>query len=106
MAGLPSRQRTTFLSAFLLLQVLAIGQNPSWRLLGLLALTLGMRYFLLSTTSPLLQAWYARSRKLMERAASYFGKRSLFDYPMDDLLCYESWTAPPSRECARRAAAG
>src|SRR5262249_29050057 len=36
-------------------------ENPSWLLLGLLAVTVGIPYFLLSTTSPLLQAWYARS---------------------------------------------
>ena len=37
--------------------------NPSFRILGLLAVTIGLPYFLLSSTSPLLQAWYARSRK-------------------------------------------
>lgn len=35
-------------------------ENPSWRILGLLALTVGLPYLLLSTTSPLLQAWFAR----------------------------------------------
>jgi SAM-dependent methyltransferase len=35
-------------------------KNPTWRILGLLALTIGLPYFLLSTTSPLLQAWFAR----------------------------------------------
>ena len=35
----------------------------SLRILGLLALTVGLPYFLLSSTSPLLQAWYARSHK-------------------------------------------
>jgi SAM-dependent methyltransferase len=35
--------------------------NPSWRILGLLAATVGLPYFLLSTTSPLLQSWYART---------------------------------------------
>ncbi|MBI3069284.1 MAG: hypothetical protein HYY79_10540, partial [Betaproteobacteria bacterium] len=35
-------------------------ENPSWRILGLLAATIGLPYFLLSTTSPLLQAWFAR----------------------------------------------
>jgi hypothetical protein len=34
--------------------------NPSWRILGLLTLTIGLPYFILSTTSPLLQAWFAR----------------------------------------------
>jgi SAM-dependent methyltransferase len=37
--------------------------EPSLRILALLAVTVGLPYFLLSSTSPLLQAWYARSRK-------------------------------------------
>src|SRR5216110_572390 len=37
-------------------------ENPSWRILGLLAATIGLPYFLLSTTSPLVQAWFARTR--------------------------------------------
>src|SRR5688500_7537339 len=36
----------------------AVGQ-PSLRILALLAVTVGLPYFLLSSTSPLLQAWYA-----------------------------------------------
>ncbi|HVE48669.1 MAG TPA: fused MFS/spermidine synthase [Casimicrobiaceae bacterium] len=35
-------------------------ENPSWLILGMLAATIGLPYFLLSTTSPLLQAWFAR----------------------------------------------
>jgi len=35
-------------------------EDPSFRILGLLAATVGLPYFLLSTTSPLVQAWYAR----------------------------------------------
>jgi len=38
-------------------------ENPSLRILALLTVTIGLPYFLLSSTSPLLQAWYARSRK-------------------------------------------
>jgi SAM-dependent methyltransferase len=34
--------------------------DPTMRILGLLAVTVGLPYFLLSTTGPLLQAWYAR----------------------------------------------
>src|ERR1035438_3166193 len=34
--------------------------DPTWGILGLLAVTVGLPYFLLSTTGPLLQAWYAR----------------------------------------------
>lgn len=40
----------------------AVGQ-PSLRILALLAVTVGLPYFLLSSTSPLLQAWYARSHR-------------------------------------------
>ncbi len=35
--------------------------NPSIRILGLLAAAVGLPYFMLSTTSSLLQAWYART---------------------------------------------
>src|SRR6266446_6182130 len=35
--------------------------NPSLRILALLAVTVGLPYFLVSTTSSLLQAWYART---------------------------------------------
>src|SRR5271157_2030596 len=34
--------------------------DPTLGILTLLALTVGLPYFLLSTTGPLLQAWYAR----------------------------------------------
>src|SRR4051812_29687281 len=37
--------------------------QPSLRILSLLAATVGLPYFLLSSTSPLLQAWYARTHK-------------------------------------------
>ncbi|MDP2998060.1 MAG: fused MFS/spermidine synthase [Bryobacterales bacterium] len=36
-------------------------RNPSWAILGLLATAIGLPYFVLSTTSPLIQAWYAKS---------------------------------------------
>jgi hypothetical protein len=35
-------------------------ENPALQILGLLAATIGLPYFLLSTTSPLLQSWFAR----------------------------------------------
>src|SRR5882672_5466231 len=34
-------------------------ENPAAMILGLLTVTLGLPYFLLSTTSPLLQAWFS-----------------------------------------------
>lgn len=39
-------------------------EDPSWRILGLLAVTIGLPYFLLSTTGPLVQAWFARGYRL------------------------------------------
>ncbi|MFO1281183.1 MAG: fused MFS/spermidine synthase [Burkholderiales bacterium] len=36
-------------------------ENPSWLILGMLTATIGLPYFLLSTTSPLIQAWFART---------------------------------------------
>jgi hypothetical protein len=38
-------------------------EDPSLRILGLLAVTVGLPYFALSSTSPLLQSWYARSKQ-------------------------------------------
>jgi MFS family permease len=35
-------------------------ESPIWLILGLLAATIGLPYFVLSTTSPLVQAWFAR----------------------------------------------
>jgi SAM-dependent methyltransferase len=35
-------------------------EDPTLRILGLLTMTVGLPYFLLSTTGPLMQAWYAR----------------------------------------------
>src|SRR6266542_497137 len=37
--------------------------HPSFTILALLSVTVGMPYFLLSSTSPLLQAWYARTHQ-------------------------------------------
>jgi hypothetical protein len=36
--------------------------DPTWRILGLLTACLGAPYFVLSATSPLLQAWFFRSQ--------------------------------------------
>src|SRR5579863_9108384 len=38
------------------------GENPTLRIFGLLAATVGLPYFLLSTTGPLVQAWFVRER--------------------------------------------
>jgi SAM-dependent methyltransferase len=77
--------------------VLPIYPNASWKpagaadptigILGLLAVTVGLPYFLLSTTGPLLQAWYARRYKggmpyrlyALSNAGSMF---ALLSYPV------------------------
>ncbi|HYM06732.1 MAG TPA: fused MFS/spermidine synthase [Terriglobales bacterium] len=41
----------------------APSDNPSLRILGLLGVTVGLPYFLLSTTSSLMQAWYSRTHE-------------------------------------------
>lgn len=46
----------------------AYSQDPRWRLLGLLAISVGVPYFVLSTTGPLLQAWYGQ---LFSRSSPY-----------------------------------
>jgi hypothetical protein len=38
------------------------GENPFWHILGLLTFAIGIPYTVLSTTSPLVQTWYARCR--------------------------------------------
>jgi SAM-dependent methyltransferase len=38
-------------------------EEPTLRILGLLAVTVGLPYFMLATTGPLIQAWYARRYK-------------------------------------------
>jgi SAM-dependent methyltransferase len=35
-------------------------ESPSWLILGMLTATIGLPYFLLSTTSPLVQVWFGR----------------------------------------------
>ena len=38
------------------------GEDPTLRILGLLGATIGLPYLLLSTTGPLIQAWFVRER--------------------------------------------
>jgi SAM-dependent methyltransferase len=37
-----------------------VSVDPAWRILGLLTFSIGLPFLLLSSTSPLLQTWYAR----------------------------------------------
>jgi hypothetical protein len=36
-------------------------ENPTWRILALLTVTLGLPYFVLSSTGPLMQQWFTRT---------------------------------------------
>jgi hypothetical protein len=72
--------------------------DPSGRILLLLAATIGLPYVLLSTTSPLLQAWYVAAKpgavpyRLF--ALSNFGSLlALFSFP----LLVEPWLTSPSQ---------
>ena len=69
-----SRSRQRLLHCILLAACLALlplapsaawkpagGDDPIWLILGLLASSVGLPYFMLSSTSPLVQAWYARA---------------------------------------------
>jgi SAM-dependent methyltransferase len=68
------------------------GADPTWRILLLLAANVGLPYFLLSTTGPLLQAWYARRHRgampyrlyALSNAGSMF---ALISYP----VLFEPW---------------
>jgi SAM-dependent methyltransferase len=69
----PGRSQTYIHLALLALSFLALpiipsawwkpqgAEDPLLRILGLLAATVGLPYFLLASTSPLLQSWYSRA---------------------------------------------
>lgn len=62
------------------------GEDPTWLIIGLMASAVGLPYFLLSTTGPLLQAWFAREKSGMLPyrlfALSNFGSMlGLLSYP-------------------------
>ena len=46
--------------------------DPTWRIAGLLAATIGLPYFLLSSTGPLLQKWLANDPALAPRRAGVY----------------------------------
>ena len=65
--------------------------DPILRILGLLAVTVGLPYFALATTAPLLQAWYARSHRqaMPYRLYALSNAGSMFA-----LLSYPVWFEP------------
>lgn len=68
-------------------------EDPVWLILGLLAATIGLPYFLLSTTSPLVQAWFAqrhpgRSPYRLFALSNLASMLALLGYP----FLLEPWT--------------
>ncbi len=93
----PRKQAITHISLLALsVTTLPIIPSPAWKhsamrqpsltILALLAVTVGLPYFLLSSTSPLLQAWYARTHKSglpyrLFALSSFFSMLALLSYP-------------------------
>jgi SAM-dependent methyltransferase len=76
-------------------------ENPVVRILLLLFATIGLPYFLLSTTSPLIQAWFARefpgsSPYRLFALSNLASMLALLGYP----FLFEPWLASPQQSWA------
>jgi hypothetical protein len=76
-------------------------ENPVVRILLLLFATIGLPYFLLSTTSPLIQAWFARefpdtSPYRLFALSNFASMLALVGYP----FLFEPWLASPAQSWA------
>lgn len=69
------------------------GEEPTLRILGLLVATIGLPYFLLSTTGPLVQAWITRT-PWGAQVYRYFSLSNLAS--LAALLCYPVLIEPHS----------
>ncbi len=74
------------------------GDTPVWRILALLFATVGLPYFLLSSTSPLVQAWYARaypgsSPYRLFALSNFASMLALLGYP----FLFEPWFTNPEQ---------
>ncbi len=70
------------------------GDSPVWRILALLFATVGLPYFLLSSTSPLVQAWFSRaypgsSPYRLFALSNFASMLALLGYP----FLFEPWFA-------------
>jgi SAM-dependent methyltransferase len=95
---LPPRQVVVVHIALLLLSLLFLplapraswrphpGDDPVWRILGLLATSIGLPFLLLSATSPLVQIWYARRRSSQPyhlfALSNFASLAALLSYPL------------------------
>ena len=68
-------------------------EDPTWLILGLLFATIGLPYFLLSTTGPLVQSWVART-PWGAQVYRYFSLSNLAS--LLSLLCYPVLIEPRS----------
>jgi SAM-dependent methyltransferase len=73
-------------------------EDPVWRILGLLAATIGLPYFMLSTTGPLVQSWFAREHADPETARRVYRLFALSNFgSLAGLLAYpfaiEPWVS-------------
>ncbi len=74
------------------------GDSPVWRILALLFATVGLPYFLLSSTSPLVQAWFARafpgsSPYRLFALSNFASMLALLGYP----FLFEPWFTSPEQ---------
>ncbi len=74
------------------------GETPVWRILELLFATVGLPYFLLSSTSPLVQAWFARaypgsSPYRLFALSNFASMLALLGYP----FLFEPWFTNPDQ---------
>ena len=103
---IPARWQAIVHSALLAVSLIALpvvanpawkpapGDNPSLRILVLLTVTVGLPYFVLSTTSSLIQAWYARTHKgtvpyRLFALSNFASLLALLTYP---LVVEPAWT--------------
>ena len=82
-------------------------ENPSWLILGLMLATIGLPYFMLSSTSPLVQAWFAqrfpgRSPYRLFALSNFASMLALIGYPFG----IEPWIATRAQAIAWSAAFG
>ncbi len=77
------------------------GSDPTWRILALLASSIGLPFLLLSATSPLVQVWYARGRSRESEPYHLFALSNLAS--LLALLSFPLWIEPriPSHAQAR-----
>ncbi len=74
------------------------GANPVWPILALLFATVGLPYFLLSSTSPLVQSWFARafpgsSPYRLFALSNFASMLALLGYP----FLFEPWFGSPEQ---------